>query len=419
MALNLSHSSFVLFPYIKPASPYRTPPPSVIKQSRHFRQHDIYSDLEKLNAQQITAFLSSYQAFKHPIFGKQNPTKITNSFYQWVIKHNLSAWEIKSLIVDVNDRINGCEVPPLWCQARMGQSRTLLADGRIILIGGEYEDYYDPDFCLYNDISVINTDGTIETSNYPKAIFPPTDFHTATLVGTGSDAHILIVGSIGYINERCYNHTPVYRLNINNFKIEQVATRNSIGWIHKHSTVVKDNRLIVTNGKIITDETSPLIDNVNTWTLNLNTLIWKKLIHHDRNWQRFYVRRLDNNELHLWEYSRLNSDLFSNSFTEAEQWSNRISDAINKVPDLDSYRLLFIPPIDHEIFNVANSCEESIDYEQILFIDGIKVSYKNDDQCIQVIIEGKLSKDKLELLQQNLRHKLSKVENMACEVVDI
>ncbi|HKJ63528.1 MAG TPA: hypothetical protein VKA94_16275, partial [Hyphomicrobiales bacterium] len=39
---------------------------------------------------------------------------------------------------------------PFWSWERFGQSSTPLADGRIIHVAGEHEDYYDPDFCIYN-----------------------------------------------------------------------------------------------------------------------------------------------------------------------------------------------------------------------------------------------------------------------------
>lgn len=51
-----------------------------------------------------------------------------------------------------------------------------------------------------------------------------------------------------------------------------------------------------------------------------------------------------------------------------------------------------------------------------IFVDEIKVRYIDDGDNIQVYIEGVLPPDKLELLQENLRHKLSKLENFACEV---
>ena len=71
---------------------------------------------------------------------------------------------------------------PVWCAQRFGQTVTLLPDGRAVQIAGEHEDHYDPDFTIYNDVFVHEPDGTIRIFGYPEAVFPPTDFHTATLV---------------------------------------------------------------------------------------------------------------------------------------------------------------------------------------------------------------------------------------------
>lgn len=40
---------------------------------------------------------------------------------------------------------------PVWCFNRFGATRTKLPDGRTVCIGGEHEDFYDPDFYIYND----------------------------------------------------------------------------------------------------------------------------------------------------------------------------------------------------------------------------------------------------------------------------
>ncbi len=428
-APDLSNSNFVLFPYIKPELLYRTPPPSISKLPRYIRQQDTYNDLKQLDANQMDEFLRSYQTFKYGVCAEKNPTDKTNLFYQWVIKHNLDAWSIRKIIIDNYAQAKRFETPPLWCQARMGQSRTLLPDGRIVLIAGEYEDYYDPDFCIYNDVSVINTDGTIETYNYSKTFFPPTDFHTATLIDSGEDQHILIVGSLSYPNDRQYSHTPVHRLDTQNFKIERVATRNSMGWINHHRARLQDNRIVITGGQLLIDDIAPLLDNIDTWVLNLNTLIWKNITQRYRKWQRFYVRRQDGNGLNLWEYKQLDEHLKTNNVNKSEQvaaytknqiekYSDDIEKYTNKSPNIDIFRQLLIPPLDHK--TCADKELSDSDYDHVLFIDEIKVGYKTaDDSCIQVIIEGKLSEDKLELLQQNLRHKLSKTENMACEVVDM
>lgn len=417
-AFNLGRSTFILFPYIapKPKSPYPTPPSIVPRTSRHMKNDAVYSDLINFNPRQVKEFLLSYQAFKHQRFGTQNPTNITNPFYQWVIKHQLSAWDIQRNIVDCSRNDANQDAKPIWCHARMGQSRTELPDGRIILIGGEYEDAYDPNFCIYNDVTVIHPNGNIITYNYPKSVFAPTDFHTATLVGDD----IIIIGSLGYPVDRQYSHTPVYRLNTHSFKIEQVATRNSMGWVHHHKSVLKDNRIIVTGGQVLIDDTAPLLDNIDTWVLNLNTLIWKNMTNLGRKWQRFYVRRQDYKCLSLWHYKQLAYAMDLNNYQQVKQYSETIEDLTDRKPDLNSYRQLLIPPIDHDVVSAFDNSDELSGYDTTLYIDGIRVGYKTgDDSCIQVIIEGKLSEDKLELLQQNLRHKLGKVENMACEIIDV
>ena len=88
--------------------------------------------------------------------------------------------------------------PEMWSwflalAKRFGQSLTLLPDGLAVQIGGEHEDYYDPDFCIYNDVFVHERDGSITIYGYPESAFPPTDFRTATLVGDS----IYVIGSLG------------------------------------------------------------------------------------------------------------------------------------------------------------------------------------------------------------------------------
>jgi hypothetical protein len=83
---------------------------------------------------------------------------------------------------------------PFWSWQRFGRTSTPLADGRTIHIAGEHEDAYDPDFCIYNDVVVEHPDGRREFFLYPKDVFPPTDFHTATLIGH----EIVLIGSLGY-----------------------------------------------------------------------------------------------------------------------------------------------------------------------------------------------------------------------------
>jgi hypothetical protein len=119
---------------------------------------------------------------------------------------------------------------PLWCVQRYGQSITFLPDGRVVLIGGKHEDP-SADFCVFNDVFVQGPDGSIASYGYPQAVFPPTDFHTATLMDDG----IYVIGSRGYEGRRRHGETPVYRLDVATFRIERVdAGGESPGWIFQH-----------------------------------------------------------------------------------------------------------------------------------------------------------------------------------------
>ncbi len=343
-----------------------------------------------------------------------NPTNLSNPHWQAVVRYNLDAYEIANALdlqIESNTEIgleNRWNVPPLWCMGRMGQSCTVLPDGREVLIGGEYEDFYDPQFFIYNDVIVKSPNGEVEIYGYPKHIFPPTDFHTATLV----DNEIWIIGSLGYQDNRQYSHTQVYKLNINTFKMEQVATRNSMGWVHHHNAEYKDGQIIVSGGQISPDEDSLSQEQTDSWALNLKTLIWTNLTNHQ--WQGFFVERKDFDWLHLFEYKsvyRYSTDLTVKKDIQALQ------DEIGIKPDIELFATLFTPPIEHTI---PTFIDEEEDYHTVtIYIDDIKVRYIEDCQTIQVIIEGILPDKTLDLLKENLCYKLAKLENSPCEVTDI
>ncbi len=121
---------------------------------------------------------------------------------------------------------------PIWTFERHGATRTKLPDGRVICIGGEHEDYYDPDFHIYNDVVVFGPEGEIEIYGYPKGVFPPTDFHTATLVGD----KIVVIGCQGNVQERRLGITPVYLVNTKRYSISEMTSSGTTpGWIFGHA----------------------------------------------------------------------------------------------------------------------------------------------------------------------------------------
>ncbi len=212
---------------------------------------------------------SEYHQYKKRIFGKSNPELVKNPFWLKMIKSDRCAGEFR-------DRFDDSEFnEPIWCYDRFGRSITVLDDGRIIEIGGEHEDHYMPDFCIYNDVTVFYPDKKIEMYTYPKDIFVPTDNHTATLVGES----IYIIGNLGYFKERTYGATPVYRLNLNDYSIQKIETLGEMpGLIYRHKASFDGlSTITISDGEIqIAGDKKPNI-NYEKFALNLESMSWVKL----------------------------------------------------------------------------------------------------------------------------------------------
>ncbi|NEU84160.1 ankyrin repeat domain-containing protein [Nostoc sp. UIC 10630] len=215
-----------------------------------------------------------YFAGKHPRFGKTNPELMNIPFWQAMICDGRSAYTGKNIFNDIEN----CQ-DKVWCYDRFGRTITQLSDGRIVEIAGEHEDYYDPDFCIYNDVVVYQSDGNFQIFGYPQDVFPPTDFHSATLVGE----YIYIIGSLGYSGTRIYHETPVYRLHIHTFVIEKIETTgDKPGWISKHKAYhQKPAKIHITGGKICVvrnEKVEDYIDNSVDYVLDLINLNWSRTI---------------------------------------------------------------------------------------------------------------------------------------------
>lgn len=215
-----------------------------------------------------------YHKGKRRVYGKSNPERAKNPFWQAMVKCGASAYHAASKF---EPKRNIFKDEPVWCFERFGKSITPLDDGRFIEIGGEHEDHYDPDFCIYNDVIVHQGNGESEIYIYPRDVFQPTDFHTATLI----DGYIYIIGNLGYPEDRRAGYTPVYRLDINTLKIDKVATSGEMpGWISRHKAYYDgETKITIKGGKLIVKKKGKedYIDNHHVYSLCLNTMEWKKL----------------------------------------------------------------------------------------------------------------------------------------------
>jgi len=212
-----------------------------------------------------------YLAANHRRFGERNPDPMNLAFWKAMVASGANAWAAKQHFGDTK-RLD----EPVWCFQRFGKSINELPDGRIIEIGGEHEDHYDPDFCIYNDVVVHRGDGTFDIFGYPRDVFPPTDFHTATLVG----GQIYIIGGLGYRGERRYGATPVYRLDVDSLAIEPVPTTGeSPGWISRHrASYDGGSEIRVSGGKLCVerDGAEEYQDNTAEHVLNLSMFVWRR-----------------------------------------------------------------------------------------------------------------------------------------------
>lgn len=213
-----------------------------------------------------------YQIQKHPAFGATNPEEMSFPFWRDMVKLRYSAYGARHHYRDTETE----EAGPVWSFNRDGQSITLLPDGRVIEIAGEHEDYYDPDFYIYNDVVVSDGDGEFTIYGYPRNVFPPTDFHTATLV----DDQIYIIGNLGYPWDRVIDETPVYCLNCQTFVITKLVTSGQPpGWISNHQAMLTNNQIYVMGGNLWGQQGDHFeyVENDTEFVLDLKDLSWQAL----------------------------------------------------------------------------------------------------------------------------------------------
>lgn len=217
----------------------------------------------------ITPSAAAFAADRLPRFGTTNPEMRESEFCLSMIVAGSNAYTARSLFPAQTAAPPG----PVWSAERFGQSLTLLPDGRIVRIGGEHEDFYDPDFCIYNDVFVHHPDGRIQLFCYPAAVFPPTDFHSATLVGHD----IILIGALGYPERRQSGVTPVFALDTRSFAIRPLAVQGiPPGWIYEHHAVRRGHTIEITGGRRVDvrQGEEEHCDNSCRFVLDLEQMAW-------------------------------------------------------------------------------------------------------------------------------------------------
>ena len=347
-----------------------------------------------------------FRQWRTPRFGCRNPERMNNPVWEWLIKSKLGAYA-------ANQKFNEpstSQVEPGWCFDRFGQSSTPLPDGRIILIAGEHEDYYDADFNIYNDVVIQHPDGEYDIYGYPSEIFPPTDFHSATLVGNT----VVIIGSLGYPDQRKPGTTQVLILNLVTISISSVQTSGSSpGWIHEHNATLEESghSILVRGGKIDPGgEDASLVENIDDWRLHLADWRWERLT--ERLWQRWEFLRKDRRRNHLWEIQQAVWSRNHRWKKELEEQLERLAQQLGSCPDLELADQLFSPPLPHE--RVPGTEAE---YNVVrIKLDGIVVRYVANAHSIQMTVEATLPVVSVQKLTSDLCEKMGRLENTTFEI---
>ena len=360
------------------------------------------------NNQEPPGVRDLFPEWRSPRLGSANPSVLTNPVWQWLVHTGISAYRATELMGGPA----ALKAGPGWCFDRFGQTTTLLPDGREVLVAGEHEDYYDPDFFIYNDVVVKPPDGEVSIYGYPREVFPPTDFHTATLL----PERIVLIGSLGYQGERLKS-TQVLQLMLDDFAIHRVDAHGaSPGWVHRHRAVLsEDGAAITVFGGMIdpgSDERS-LKENIDDWVLDLRSWTWTRTT--DRNWPQWTFRRADRHYNQLW---RLRHAIWLRDVQWKDQFAQEVQlleASIGRTPDLDLLPTLYRPddsvtqlPHDEDPYNVFR-----------ILVDGIVVRFTEESHLIRGVAEGALSQERLQALQDSVRDKLAALERAAWETQTI
>lgn len=214
-----------------------------------------------------------FKKLSAPQEGASNPQICENPFYIEQIRSGKSGFAAMHEILGEEEAFSDDNIvgnrSPVWSFDRFGRTSTRLPDGRWVLIAGEHEDHYDPDFHIYNDVTVLDGKGGVTHFIYPTDVFPPTDFHSATLL----DDSILLIGNLGYQHDRQEGVTQVLRLMLDDFSIHRVETTGqNPGWINRHMAYLDEGTIIVSGGKLEPGHS----DLEGRYVLDTRTMTWSR-----------------------------------------------------------------------------------------------------------------------------------------------
>ncbi len=324
-------------------------------------------------------------------FGTRNPERMDLPFWEWMVRGSEEA-RLRDWPAEHDPSVLGhtpCAARsyfglegddsqgPIWNFDRMGATRTPHPDGRVICIGGEHEDFYDPDFCIYNDVVVLDLDGSIAIYGYPEDVFPPTDFHTATLAGD----RVIVIGRTGYADARLPGTTPVLALDLATYRFEPLPSHGELpGWIFDHEAELSLSTITIRGGEIQAGKGREITmrRNFDDFSYDLATGAWTRLT--DRRWKQFSIRNESGKPFTMGPPFR------GCCPPDAEPWNCEPLDQLVDMADL------FIHVMPEALLPRRLAYEtvwtDGPSLDTRILVTGIPVSIAMEASSIEVIIEG-------------------------------
>ncbi len=272
----------------------------------------------------------------------------------------------------------------------------------MICIAGEHEDHYDPDFCIYNDVVVLDLDGSVSIYGYPKDVFPPTDFHSATLLGD----RVIIIGRLGYMGDRHPGTTPVFALDLTSYRMKPLPSHGETpGWIFGHDAELGPDGIVIRGGEVWEDENGDerIRRNFDDFLYVPATGGWKRLT--DRKWRQFSISNQQNKVFMKGQPFRGCCGM------EGESWKR---DAL-EIPDFQETLVYILPEallprhVEYEtIFSEEFSLEDRI------VVAGIPVSIKVAAFSVEIVIEGQMEEAKAVALVRDIKENIEADTRLPC-----
>jgi hypothetical protein len=347
-------------------------------------------------------------------FGTSNPERMPLAFWEWMIQGSEDSRTQDDPFATRDPSVLGhsptsvrryfgqegdYSVGPIWNFDRMGATRTPHPDGRMICVGGEHEDHYDPDFCIYNDVVVLDLDGSIEINGYPRDVFPPTDFHSATLLGD----RVIIIGRLGYPEERRPGETPVYALDLASYRVEELPSQGEVpGWIFGHEAEPGPDGITIRGGEVYEkiDGKTRIRRNFDDFVYETQTGNWRRLT--NRKWRQFLIR--DVGGKHFMRGPRLRN--FCSTEEELPQEPGWVDPFIYVMPEA-------LYPRNFEYETVWT---EELQLDEQFFVAGIAVTVKFQAFFVEIIVEGDMDETMADALAEDIKEGVEADTGRPCVV---